>query len=173
MPTGSSADSAMGLDMGGTTVAGGLVASDGQVLSHLHAATHARGHGTALATIVEICESLGERAAALGLRLTGVGIGVPGTVDAECGVIGADIHYVPELAGINLAALIGERLRLPVFVDNDVNVLALGEGEFGAGRGARALVMLALGTGVGGGLIPAGRLHPGPAGFGAWAGPRP
>src|SRR5439155_15389301 len=58
------------------------------------------------------------------------------------------------------------RLGQPVFVDNDVNVLALGEWMFGAGRGTRSLVVLALGTGVGGGIILEGRLHRGQGGFG-------
>ena len=55
---------------------------------------------------------------------------------------------------------------MPVFVDNDVNALALAEWTWGAGRGARSLVMLALGTGVGGGIILDGRLHRGQSGFG-------
>jgi glucokinase len=62
--------------------------------------------------------------------------------------------------------MLGRRLRVPVFVDNDVNALALAEWTWGAGRGARSLVMLALGTGVGGGIILDGRLHRGQGGFG-------
>jgi len=61
---------------------------------------------------------------------------------------------------------VAERAGVPVFVDNDVNVLALGEWMFGAGRGARSLVMLALGTGVGGGILVEGRLFRGHGGFG-------
>jgi glucokinase len=87
-------------------------------------------------------------------------------VDAERGVVGRDIHYVPELVGAPLADLLGRRLGRPVFVDNDVNALTLAEWMWGAGRGARSLVMLALGTGVGGGIILDGRLHRGHAGFG-------
>ncbi len=157
---------AIGADVGGTTTAAGLVAADGQVLAHLQAPTHARGPGTAPVTLLDLLGQLEGVARARGLPIAGVGIGVPGTVDAERGVIGADIHYVPELAGAPLAAVVGGRLGLPVFVDNDVNVLALGEWMFGAGRGARSLVVLALGTGVGGGIILEGRLHRGQGGFG-------
>jgi len=92
--------------------------------------------------------------------------GIPGTVDAEGGVIGQDIHYVPELAGAPLAATVTGQLSLPVYVDNDVNVLALGEWTFGAGQGARSLVLLAIGTGVGGGIVQEGRLLRGQGGFG-------
>ena len=156
----------IGVDMGGTTVAAGLVAPDGRVLEHHQAPTHARGPGTALDTIVELLERLTDGARARGVAVTGVGLGVPGIVDAERGVVGADIHYAPELAGAPLGEALGRRLGLPVFVDNDVNALALGEWTWGAGRGARSLVMLALGTGVGGGIILDGRLHRGRAGFG-------
>ena len=57
-----------------------------------------------------------------------------------------------------LAALIRERSGLPVFVDNDVNALALAEWMFGLGRGASSLVTVAIGTGMGAGLILDGRL---------------
>ncbi|HUP36016.1 MAG TPA: ROK family protein [Candidatus Limnocylindria bacterium] len=156
----------IGVDVGGTTVAAGLVASDGRVLEHHQAPTHARGPGTALETIGELLERLFEQARARGVRVTGVGVGVPGIVDAERGTVGVDIHYAPELAGAPLGRMLGDRLGVPVFVDNDVNAVALGEWTWGAGRGTRSLVVLALGTGVGGGIILDGRLHRGQAGFG-------
>lgn len=156
---------AIGVDVGGTTTAGGLVTAEGVVLAHFQEPTHARGR-SALETVLDLLERLEREAAARGLAPAGIGIGVPGTVDAENGVIGADIHYAPELARVPLAATIRERLDRPVFVDNDVNVLALGEWMFGAARGARSLVVLALGTGVGGGIIVEGRLHRGQGGYG-------
>lgn len=156
----------IGVDVGGTTVAAGLVAPDGRVLEHHQAPTHARGPGTALETIGELLERLFEQARARGVRVTGVGVGVPGIVDAERGTVGVDIHYAPELAGAPLGRMLGDRLGVPVFVDNDVNALALGEWTWGAGRGTRSLVVLALGTGVGGGIVLDGRLHRGQAGFG-------
>ncbi len=156
----------IGVDVGGTTTAAGLVGADGEVLAHLQEPTHARGPGTALEALLDLLGKLEGVARVRGIHVTGIGIGVPGTVDAERGVIGADIHYVPDLASTPLAAIVGERLGLPVFADNDVNVLALGEWMFGAGRGTRSLVVLALGTGVGGGIILDGQLHRGQGGFG-------
>jgi len=157
---------AIGVDVGGTTVAAGLVADDGLVLEHAQAPTHARGAGRALDTIVDLLDRLREAALARDLTVGGVGVGVPGIVDAEHGVVGADVHYVPELARAPLAELLARHVGRPVFVDNDVNVLALAEWRWGAGRGARSLVMLALGTGVGGGIVLDGRLHRGHAGYG-------
>lgn len=151
--------------MGGTTTAAGLVADDGRVLAAVQAPTHGGGPGTALATVTEVLERIRAEERPRGLEVACIGIGVPGTVDAETGTIGAEAHYVPELARLPLGAMLGERTGLPVFVDNDVNALVLGEWLFGAGRGARSLVLLALGTGVGGGIILDGRLVRGHAGY--------
>ena len=159
-------DVVIGVDVGGTTVAAGLVAADGRVLEHQQAPTHARGPGTALEAIGELLERLAEQARARGVTVTGVGLGVAGIVDAERGAMGVDVHYIPELARAPLAAMLADHLRVPVYVDNDVNALALAEWTWGAGRGARSLVVLALGTGVGGGIILDGRLHRGASGFG-------
>jgi len=156
----------IGVDVGGTTTAAGLIGADGAVLAHLQEATHGRGPGTALVTLLGLLTRLATLAAERGVEPTAIGIGVPGTVDAETGTIGAEAHYVPELAHVPLGAIVSERMDLPVFVDNDVNALALGEWMFGAGRGARSLVLLALGTGVGGGIILEGRLVRGRGGYG-------
>jgi glucokinase len=154
----------IGVDVGGTTVAAGLVTADGMVLEHVQAPTHAHGAGTALDTIVELLDRLRNGGRARGVAVTGVGVGVPGTVDAERGVVGVDINHAPELASLPLAERLRARVDVPVFVDNDVNALALAEWMWGAGRGARSLVMLALGTGVGGGIVLDGRLQRGVAG---------
>jgi glucokinase len=156
----------IGVDVGGTTVAAGLVGPDGRVLEHVQAPTHQHGAGTALDTIVALLDRLRDAARARGVAIAGVGVGVPGTVDAERGVVGVDVHNAPELAHLPLAERLEARVGAPVYVDNDVNALALAEWKWGAGRGARSLVMLAIGTGVGGGIVLDGRLHRGAAGFG-------
>ncbi len=155
----------IGVDVGGTTTAAGLVASDGRVLASVQAPTHDAGPGTALVTLEGVLERIGIEARRRRIEPVAAGIGVPGTVDAETGEVGAEAHHVPELAHVPLGRRLGERTGLPVFVDNDVNALALGEWMFGAGRGARSLVLLALGTGVGGGIILDGRLVRGHAGY--------
>jgi glucokinase len=91
---------------------------------------------------------------------------VPGLVDAERGMLltsagshVADLHRVP------LVEAISAKTGAPTFVDNDVNVLALGEWTFGLARGAASCVVLALGSAVGAGLIVDGRLVRGRSGF--------
>jgi len=94
-------------------------------------------------------------------------------VDPVSGRVGEPVPHVPELAGRALAAELTERFGLPVFVDNDVNALALGEWMFGAGRGAGSLVVLAPGTSFGAGIVLDGRVVRGAAGFGGELGHAP
>jgi glucokinase len=158
-------DVVLGVDVGGTTIAAGVVTRDGDVLAEAQAPTHAGGAGSAGRTIEALIEALQSDVAGRGLAVTGIGVGVPGIVDAEQGTIGDEVPHVPELTGTPLAATLAARFRRPVFIDNDVNALALAEWEFGAGRGARSLVVLAPGTGFGSGIVVDGRLLRGAAGF--------
>lgn len=158
-------DVLLGVDIGGTTTAAGLVTPGGEVLSETQAPTHRAGPGTAERTIVELIESARGEAAARGLVITGIGVGAPGVVDATGGRIGEHVPNVPELAGQPLAASLASRFGLPVFLDNDVNALALAEWTFGAARGARSLVVLAAGTGFGSGIVLDGRLIRGVLGY--------
>ena len=151
----------LGVDVGGTTTAAGLVTVDGDVVVEAQAPTH--GAGSALETICGLIEDV--RARADGRVIDGVGIGLPGIVDAERGVVGEEIPHVPELAGQPLAARLADRLGLPVCIDNDVNALALAAWTFGEWRGVRSLVVLAAGTGFGTGIVLDGRLVRGAAGF--------
>jgi glucokinase len=155
----------MGVDVGCTTVSGGLVTAEGDVLSSIQAPT-ALGSGTAVQRILGIVADLASEARTRGLALEAVGVGVPGLVDAERGILRtsagahlADLHEVP------LGGLISARTGVPVFVDNDVNALALGEWTFGLGRGAASCVVVAVGSALGAGIIVEGRLVRGRNGY--------
>lgn len=156
---------ALAVDVGGTTIAAGAVTAGGQVLVEEQAPTHGGGRGTAFETMVELIERVKRGTEALGHAITGIGVGVPGAVDAGAGRVGDEVPNVPELAGQALGPALAERFGLPAFVDNDVNALALGEWRFGAGRGASSLVVLAPGTGFGSGIVLDGRLIRGVKGF--------
>ena len=156
----------LSVDVGGTTTTAGLVTPHGEMLAHTQAPTRAEGRGSALATVFELADGLVATAKGQVITLLGLGVGVPGVVDAERGVVGEDIKNVPELAGCPLRERLASRYGLSVWVDNDVNLLALGQWRFGAGKGARSLVLLALGTGVGGGIILDGHLVRGAGGYG-------
>jgi glucokinase len=154
----------IGADVGATTLAAGLVTETGEVVAFERLPTHGRGRGTAPAVLVELIEALVQGADRDGWSAGGIGIGLPGIVDAERGMMVSDQNFVAEFAEIPLARDLRSSTGLPVFVDNDVNALALGEYEFGVGRGAASMALLAIGTGVGGAIILGGELVRGHSG---------
>jgi predicted NBD/HSP70 family sugar kinase len=91
-----------------------------------------------------------------GRRIRGIGVGVPGMVAVPAGVV----RWAPSLQWreLPLQATLEEQFGLPVFVENDLNLTALGELGFGAGRGAQSLVSVAIGTGIGAGIVVNGAL---------------
>ena len=163
----------LAVDVGGTTISAGAVTPTGEVVLEERVPTHRDGPGRAVSVIVRAITTVREGADRLGHRIAGIGVGVPGPVDTVEGRIGEDVAHVPELAGLRLAAMLGDEFALPVFVDNDVNALALAEWTFGAGRGTRSLVVLAPGTGFGAGIVLDGRLIRGVAGYGGELGHTP
>jgi predicted NBD/HSP70 family sugar kinase len=96
--------------------------------------------------------------------VTGVGVGFPGRVDAITGEIDS-ATFLPAWAGTHLAGELSDRLGLPVHVDNDANLGALGELAKGAGRGCSHLVYLKLSSSVAAGIVADGRLYRGAGGI--------
>lgn len=139
---------AVGVDLGGTKLAAGLVAADGSVVARGRRATPAQEGERIVPLIGELVTELVAAHRAEGIP---VGVGAPGAVDVD-GVL----RYAPnlDLRDHPLRAELEALLDVPVVVDNDANVAAWGEYRVGAGAGAEpSLVMLTLGTGVGGGLV--------------------
>jgi predicted NBD/HSP70 family sugar kinase len=96
-------------------------------------------------------------------RVINVGMGVPGPISHTTGNVGNGA-ILPGWVGVSPAFEMERRLGLPVVVDNDANLGALGEALFGAGRGAREIVYLKVSSGIGAGLIVGGRIHHGAGG---------
>jgi glucokinase len=96
--------------------------------------------------------------------LRAVALAVPGLVDPETGTVGAAANLAGWI-GVPVAEIVGHRLSVPVRVENDVNLAALGEMWRGAGRGRRHLLFVAPGTGIGAGVIIDGKLHRGARNF--------
>lgn len=156
----------VGVDVGGTKVAAGRVTRDGRLSGRPRVVTS----GTR--DVAEVVESIAEASGAVirdasfaGETVVGVGIGCAGTVDLHRGIVVTSPHL--PLADAPVAALVGDRLGLPVCLDNDANAAAWAEVQVGAARGCRHVVMLALGTGVGGGIVLDGRLYRGATGAAA------
>lgn len=96
-------------------------------------------------------------------KITGVGVGVPGPIDLESGTLGST-SILPGWTGIRPAGELGGRLGVPVHVDNDANLGALGELVWGSGRGVRDLAYIKIASGVGAGLVIDGKIYRGPGG---------
>jgi len=160
------AQAIIGVDVGGTRLSGGLVTRDGNVLRVFVHPTHAHGEGTAVDQMLGVIRALHAEAREGGIAVEGVGVGLPGIVDVEKGVMIGDVFLVPEFTKYPVAERIHEVTGLPVVLDNDVNALALAEQRWGAGRGIRSLVVLALGSGPGGAVILNGNLVRGRNGYG-------
>ncbi len=155
----------IGVDVGVTTVAGGLVSPDGTVLSTIQAPTNL-GSGTAVQTILGIVTDLCAEAHARSLVLEAVGVGVTGLVDIGRGMLLSSAgSVVADLHGVPLAERITAKTGVPAFVDNDVNALALAEWTFGLARRAGSCVVLAIGSGIGAGIVLEGRLVRGKSGY--------
>ena len=153
---------AIGVDVGGTTVKGGIVDMSGQVLDRVEHPTEAQA---ATKTTIEVTEATIARAQEMGYVPVAVGIGAAGFVDVQSGSVTFSPNLVYE--DPELADAVAARVNLPVMVDNDANAAAWGERAVGAAKGAMNMAMLILGTGLGSGFVSNGRLVRGYSGSGA------
>ncbi|WP_274563355.1 ROK family transcriptional regulator [Streptomyces spiramyceticus] len=96
-------------------------------------------------------------------KVIGVGLGVPGPIDVESGTLGST-SILPGWKGINPSEELSGRLGVPVYVDNDANLGALGELVWGSGRGVKDLAYIKVASGVGAGLVISGQIYRGPGG---------
>jgi glucokinase len=151
----------IGIDIGGTKIAGGIIADDGKVVARTERPTPISAGGAAiLQESIAVAKSL---MAGFGLIIQAAGIGAGGQINSSEGVVYSATDVIPGWKGMRIAEAFTEALGLPSAVDNDVNVLALAEHRFGAATGypKGTVVFLALGTGVGGALLCNGQLHHG------------
>lgn len=155
----------VGVDLGGTNIVVGTVAEDGSAIYGVRAdATRPeQGADAVLERIARLTrESLAEAERVAGVtreRVAGVGIGSPGPLNRDSGVV----LLTPNLGwrDFPLRDRVSELLELPATLDNDANCAVLGEWWVGAGRGSRALIGITIGTGIGGGIVLDGLLYHG------------
>lgn len=150
---------AIGVDVGGTKMNAGVVNIEGEVLCSLSMETFAGRVGT-MDRMMELIDALSEswRLKSKEVRLRGIGVGSAGQIDWRNGSVRYASSLLPGYSGTPLKQRLMERYGLPVFVDNDVNVLALTEKVLGAGKQARHMLCLTLGTGVGGAIVTDGKI---------------
>ena len=148
-----------GIDIGATSIKFGLTDHKGSVLYKEQRPTVSdKGPEALLHLVANVGERLLLHAAEEDHDVRWLGIGTPGTVDFKTGKVLGNAPNIEGWAGTEVGTFLRGRLNLPVYVDNDVNGVALAEHRFGAGIGYNSLVCVAVGTGVGGGIIINGQL---------------
>ena len=156
---------AIGIDIGGMSIKGAAVDSNGRVYEKFSMPFIKGEPGEE--TIRKLAEIVKEYIAANGLenKIAGIGLGSPGTLDIKNGIV----NYANNLGweDLHVADIFHEVVPYPVRLTNDANAASLGEAKFGAGRSYESIIMLTLGTGVGGGIIINGKLYEGNQGKGA------
>lgn len=148
---------AIGIDIGGTKIAGALVDENGSIVREMRVPTPANDVTALTSAVAEIINEL-----ASGCEVVGAGIAAAGFIDADQ----SHIVYAPNLSWRNepFKANLEKLISLPVLLENDANAAGWAEYRYGAGVGTKHMVMLTIGTGVGGAVIADSRMLRG--GFG-------
>jgi glucokinase len=151
----------VGVDVGGTKVAAGLVNEDGEISTQVRVAmasesTSQRGLDSVLSAITHVIPHDAE-------DIAGIGICAPGPLDPQTGVI-LNPPNIPCWRNFPLAAAVRKQYSLPVKVDNDANAAALAEVRWGVGRGYHNVFYVTIGTGIGSGIVFDGKIYHGRTG---------
>ena len=151
---------AIGIDIGGTKIAGAVVDERGDILVEDRVATEAGDSEAIVEAVIAMIRKL-----AVGRSIAAAGVAAPGFIDADQ----STVYYTPNISWRNepLRERLRESLDLDITIDNDANAAGWAEFQFGAGRDVRDMTMLTIGTGVGGAIVSRGTLFRG--GFGAGA----
>jgi glucokinase len=152
-------DFSIGVDLGGTNLRIAAVSSEGQMLEKVTLGTNALGPDHVVDEMCEAIRRLSDKYRSGG-NLLGAGIGIPGIIDLDAGVVRKSAN-LPGWSGYPVRSEIERRLGTPIFLENDAKVAALGEKWLGAGRNVDDMAMITLGTGIGGCIILGGKIFHG------------
>jgi glucokinase len=154
----------IGVDVGGTKVAAGLVDGGGEIKSQTRTAMAASGTAAAgLKAVTSAIDSLFAADPKIRNAIRGIGICSPGPLDPKTGVV-VNPPNLPCWRNFPLAAEVEAIYRVPVKVDNDANAAALAEVRWGAGQGYRYVFYATIGTGIGTGIVFDGKIYHGRTG---------
>jgi glucokinase len=151
----------LGIDLGGTEIKVGIINNKGAVVLKESFKTDNTDSGSNIIRYIANCARLSAAKSKIALEhIEGIGIGSPGVVNPLEGKMEIAVN-LPQINETYIANDISQILGVPVFLENDVNAMALGEFYYGAAVGYKNIVCITLGTGVGGGLILNGELYRG------------
>ncbi len=150
----SSKRTAIGVDLGGTAIKFALATEDGKIIKEDKRPTNTEATvETILANLSDAIKQMIRYAEQQGHRPVAVGMGTPGSVEIHTGFLMGSTPNFLHWRNVEIKKELEREVKLPVFVDNDANLMALGETRFGAGIGHHDVICLTIGTGVGGGII--------------------
>jgi glucokinase len=153
---------AIGIDLGGTAIKYALVNMMGQIYKESQRPSNAQSESKIiLHHLKDAILEMKDYAFNLGYSVNAIGLGSPGCVDINKGLLMGSTPNFRYWKDIAIAQELSAVTNLPVFVDNDANLMALGETKFGAGVGAKQVICITVGTGIGGGIIIDGKLYRG------------
>jgi len=149
----------LGVDMGGTKMYGALSDLGGNILDEVNISRHGTSGEDSFNYLTTLIDRLLASPRIEGRKVRGIGVGAPGVTYHKEGIV--TWAYTLHWDHFPLKARLSERYSLPITVDNDVNLAALGELWFGAGQNVQDMVLITLGTGIGAGVIIDGALYRG------------
>jgi glucokinase len=167
-----SRDRIVGVDIGGTKIAAGIVDRKGEISAQIRTPMVAnRGPADALAAVLSAIHALLANAHAAEFQdlIAGIGICAPGPLDPRAGIV-INPPNLPCWRNFPLAIEIEKAYRVPVKIENDANAAALAESYWGAGHGYRRIFYVSLGTGIGTGIVFDGKIYNGRTGAAAEGG---
>ncbi|HTL51549.1 MAG TPA: ROK family protein [Planctomycetota bacterium] len=146
----------IGIDLGGTNISAARADFHGRILKQVKIKADAKkGAATVLANILKAARAVQDKS------VVSVGLGSPGLIDPVRGLTPYPAFNIPGWQNFPLKTKMEKALKLPVSVDNDANMAALGEAWLGGGRGFKTVALFTLGTGIGGGIIVNGEVFRG------------
>lgn len=159
----------LGIDVGGMSIKGAVVDNEGTILTKETIPTKPeRDYKEIIGDIASLCKKLIENFGISEGELSGIGIGIPGTIDPIKGTIvyANNINF----KNVPIVKELSKYFSCPIFIGNDANVAALGELRFGSGKGYSDLILITLGTGIGTGIIVDNKIILGRGGAGGEGG---
>lgn len=151
----------IGIDLGGTNLRIGLFDSKLNLKEKLnYDTTDFKTKSSLIEIIIKSIRDIFIRYNLKKNDIMGIGLGVPGPINSKKGLV----YFFPNIKGwrnVNLLNILKRRLKVPIYIDNDTNLMSLAEANFGAGKLYKNLICITLGTGVGGGIIIDKKLYQG------------
>jgi len=152
----------IGIDVGGTNTKLGIINRSGNVVARTSLSTksYMLNKNKLIDAIVDSIKGLILEYKVSCKDIIGIGVGLPGLIDPKKGIVKI-LTNIPGWKNVPLKNILQKRLNIPVFLENDVNLITLGEFRYGAGINQKNVICMTLGTGVGSGLILNGMLYEG------------